>query len=103
MLCRREHQGPASHEVGMEKSAVIGRGVGGSIKDPPLTRWVWRDRARGAVCRLEHQGLTSHEAGMEKREPHNGCRFQPLAIVSAFDYNIALLMPRTIDSARSNR
>jgi hypothetical protein len=37
-----DHQGPTSYEVGMEKSAGIGRGgVGWIIKDPPLTRRVW--------------------------------------------------------------
>src|SRR6266540_1545662 len=67
--CRLEHQGPTSHEVGMQenrKSAA--RAVGWSIKDPLLTKWVWRNQ-RGhpdAACRLEHQGPTSHEVGMQK-------------------------------------
>jgi hypothetical protein len=41
--CRLQHQGPTSHEVGMQECEPTARSVGWSISDPPLTRWVCRN------------------------------------------------------------
>jgi hypothetical protein len=51
----------------MRKTSALGRGlVGWSIKDPPLTRWVYgKGECTGPrACRLEYQGPTSHEVGI---------------------------------------
>lgn len=45
---------------------VAARLVGHSIKDPLLTKWVWRKPVSECVDRLQHQGPTSDEVGMEK-------------------------------------
>ena len=51
-FCRLQHQGPTSHEVGMQPS-----------------------RRQRLFCRLQHQGPTSHEVGMEWTERADGLRF----------------------------
>src|SRR6185369_14255253 len=48
------------------KERALATFVGWSINDPPLTRWVCKERALAAFCRLEHQRPTSDEVGMER-------------------------------------
>src|SRR5215475_12972406 len=62
--CRPQHQEPTSDEVGMNRTgSALYIPLGSSIKNPPLTRWVWLNGH--ATGRPQHQEPTSNEVGMQ--------------------------------------
>jgi len=102
LLCRLEHQGPTSDEVGMQRAERSFLFVGCSIKDAPLTRWVCRANSPAFEIQPEVYLLSVRVFTPNPVASGYGVQSRHADGVYAIDYTDYLPFPRTSKPAQKN-